>query len=467
MIWYLAIAPPSILYLSIREGNRMSRDRIKHRIPLALVREVRPVRTLLAGATLAALMTLLPVTAAAELSPAIQADLYLVETEEYLKKKDYAGAREAIENLIKLAEEHDELTLPGEFHFKHAYVLDLAGEYAEASAALHRYLESAGREGAHYREALILLHEVSEAVATEKAAAEARAKAAAEARAKAAAEARAKAAAAEARAKAAAAEARAKAAAAEPRVREAASRVAKNMKMVVVPAGSYQMGSPSSEARRDDDEGPVHQVTIPRPFAVGAHEVTFAEWDACVDSGGCGGYRPADERWGRGQRPVINVSWEDAQRFVAWLRQGTGYEYRLLSEAEWEYVARAGTTTPFHTGSTIATSQANYDGGYAYGNGRTGEYPYKTLPVGSFNANALGLYDVHGNVWEWVQDCWNDGYRGAPSDGSAWQRGDCRRVHRGGSWYSEPWYLRSASRGVGNPGYRSRYNGFRVALAPW
>ena len=409
-----------------------------------LRRNSRPVRTLLAGATLAAVMTLLPITAAAQLSPAIQADLYLVQTEEYLKEKDYAAAREAMENLIKLAEEHD-LTVPDEFHFKHAQVLNLAGEYAEASAALHRYLESAGQEGAHYREALTLLHEVSEAVATEKAAAEARAKAAAEARAKAAAEARAK-------------------AAAEARAREAASRVAKNIKMVVVPAGSYQMGSPSSEADRADDEGPVHRVTIPRPFAVGAYEVTFAEWDACVGSGGCGGYRPDDEGWGRGRRPVINVSWEDAQRFVAWLRQGTGHEYRLLSEAEWEYVARAGTTTPFHTGSTIATSQANYDGNYTYGNGRTGEYRKKTVLVGSFNANTFGLYDVHGNVWEWVEDCWNDSYRGAPSDGSAWERGDCRRrVLRGGSWSSRPWNLRFAYRSRYDPGVRFYKFGFRVA----
>jgi formylglycine-generating enzyme required for sulfatase activity len=389
----------------------MSREHIKHGRHLMLLRNSRPVRTLLAGATLAAVMTLLPITAAAQLSPAIQADLYLVQTEEYLKEKDYAAAREAMENLIKLAEEHD-LTVPGEFHFKHAQVLNLAEEYAEASAALHRYLESAGREGAHYWEALTLLHEVSEA-----------------------------------------GEAQAK-----------VSGMAKNMKMVVVPAGSYQMGSPSSEADRYDDEGPVHQVTIPRPFAVGAYEVTFAEWDACVDSGGCGGYRPDDAGWGRGRRPVINVSWEDAQRFVAWLRQGTGHEYRLLSEAEWEYVARAGTTTPFHTGSTIATSQANYDGNYTYGNGRTGEYREKTVLVGSFNANTYGLYDVHGNVWEWVEDCWNVSYRGSPSDGSAWERGDCgRRVLRGGSWYDYPRSLRSANPIRYDPGNRSYYDGFRVA----
>ena len=195
------------------------------------------------------------------------------------------------------------------------------------------------------------------------------------------------------------------------------------------------MGSPSSERERYDNEGPQHRVTIIDAFAVGKYEVTFEEWDACVSAGGCGGYRPDDEGWGRGRRPVINVSWEDAQRFVEWLREETGEPYRLLSEAEWEYVARAGTSTPFHTGGTISTSQANYDGNYTYGNGREGEYRERTVPVGSFGANAFGLHDVHGNVWEWVEDCWNDSYRGAPSDGSAWERGDCSsRVYRGGSW---------------------------------
>ena len=234
--------------------------------------------------------------------------------------------------------------------------------------------------------------------------------------------------------------------------------------MVVVPAGSYLMGSPSSEERRSENEGPQHRVSIGEPFAVGVYEATFTEWDACVRDGGCGGYRPEDRGWGGGDRPVINVSWEDAQAYVRWLSRETGQEYRLPSESEWEYMARAGTTTPFHTGRTISTEQANYDGNHTYGAGRKGRYRRQTVPVGSFAANGFGLYDMHGNVREWTHDCWNGSYRGAPTDGSAWERGECgRRVVRGGSWYNVPWYLRSAIRFRYVTGIRFDNLGFRVA----
>ena len=239
--------------------------------------------------------------------------------------------------------------------------------------------------------------------------------------------------------------------------------------MVVVPAGSFMMGSPSGEEERDDDEGPQHRVTIAEPFAVGIFEVTFREWAACVSGGGCNGHLPDDEGWGRGDRPVINVNWDDAQSYVDWLSRETGERYRLLSESEWEYVARAGTTGPFHTGATISTAQANYDGNYTYGSGRRGEYRKRTVSVGSFSPNGFGLHDVHGNVWEWAQDCWNDSYRGAPDDGRSWERGDCsRRVARGGSWGSEPRFLRSAYRDWNSSGFRISGLGFRIArtLAP-
>ena len=220
--------------------------------------------------------------------------------------------------------------------------------------------------------------------------------------------------------------------------------------MVVVPPGSFRMGSPSGEAGRSDDEGPVHTVTIRYPFAVGVYEVTFDEWDHCVKQGGCRGYSPDDEGWGRGNRPVINVNLGDAQAYIVWLSQKTGKPYRLLTEAEWEYAARAGTTTPFHFGSR----------GYGIGGDQT-------APAGSsYLANNFGLHDVHGNVWEWVEDCWHDNYEGAPTDGSAWtEGGDCdRAVIRGGSWVNRPRTLRSANRGGFIADDRYDYFGFRVAL---
>ena len=224
--------------------------------------------------------------------------------------------------------------------------------------------------------------------------------------------------------------------------------------LVVVPAGSFVMGSPPAEVGRDDDEGPPHQVRIGYSLAVGVHEVTFAEWDACTAAGGCNGYRPNDRGWGRGRRPVINVSWEDAQAYVQWLSRKTGKRYRLLSEAEWEYVARAGTKTPFHVGQTLSPAQANYNGARRQ----------RTVAVGSFAANSYGLRDVHGNVDEWVQDCWNNSYARAPSNGSAWTKGDCSgRVLRGGSWDSGPRNLRSADRDWTAASYRSFRTGFRVA----
>ena len=234
--------------------------------------------------------------------------------------------------------------------------------------------------------------------------------------------------------------------------------------MVVVPAGSYMMGSPWDEEDRSYDEGPAHRVSIAEPFAVGVYEVTFREWGACRRGSGCS-HAPGDSGWGRGDRPVINVSWEDAKEYVRWLSRETGEEYRLLSESEWEYAARAGTTGPFHFGSTISPEQANYDGSYTYGSGRKGRYRERTLPVGSFSANGFGLHDMHGNVWEWVEDCSHDSYRGAPSDGRAWTAGgDCdRRVLRGGSWYFKPRYLRSANRYWYGSGLRNYYVGFRVA----
>jgi formylglycine-generating enzyme required for sulfatase activity len=234
--------------------------------------------------------------------------------------------------------------------------------------------------------------------------------------------------------------------------------------MVVVPAGSFMMGSPQNEPHRESDEGPQRRVTIAKPFAVGKFEVTFAEWDACVSAGACK-LKP-EASWGSGRQPVMRVSWDDiTKEYLPWLSRKTGKTYRLLSEAEWEYAARAGTTTPFSFGQTISTDEANYDGNYTYGGGRKGVYRQKTIEVGSLNKpNAWGLHDMHGNVWEWVADCYKDSYAGAPTDGSATaDTAACARVLRGGSWNNGPLALRSADRNWHRPVLRYDYFGFRLA----
>jgi formylglycine-generating enzyme required for sulfatase activity len=210
--------------------------------------------------------------------------------------------------------------------------------------------------------------------------------------------------------------------------------------MVVVPAGEFMMGSPVDESDHYDNEGPLHRVTIARPLAVSKFEVTFEQWDACVAFGTCA--HVPDSNMGRGTLPVINVSWDHAQQYVAWLSKMTGRPYRLLSEAEWEYAARAGTTTAYSWGDELGINNANCNGCGSEWDSR------RTAPVGSFAPNQFGLYDMQGNVWEWVEDCLHANYEGAPKDGSAWiAQGDCNnRVIRGGSWVGYPVGLRSALR---------------------
>ena len=233
--------------------------------------------------------------------------------------------------------------------------------------------------------------------------------------------------------------------------------------MVVIPAGEFTMGSPTSELYRGAEM--QHRVTIPLPFALSKQEITFEQWDACVADSGCGGYMPDDEGWGRGSRPVINVSWNDAKAYVEWLSRKNGQQYRLPSEAEWEYAARAGTTTPFWFGSTITTDQANFDGSSSTGLSPKAANRQKTLPVESFPANAFGLNDMHGNVWEWVEDCWHDEYTSqAPVDGSPWTDPTCSgHVLRGGSWEDYSGDARSAARVGGATEDQFYSDGFRVA----
>jgi formylglycine-generating enzyme required for sulfatase activity len=236
--------------------------------------------------------------------------------------------------------------------------------------------------------------------------------------------------------------------------------------MVVIPAGSFQMGAPDDEPDRNANEGPQRLVTIGRPLAVGKFEVTFAEWQACVAGGGCkGNPDPGDENWGKDRHPVINVSWDDAQEYVGWLSKATGRPYRLLTEAEWEYAARAGTISPFATGAAITPEQANFQTAFKDdGESREGEYRERTIKAGSFPPNAFELHDMHGNVWEWVQDNWHEDYAGAPTDGSVRGGGDATmRAKRGGGWYSLVEEVRSASRQGDQPDHRGADIGFRVA----
>ena len=245
--------------------------------------------------------------------------------------------------------------------------------------------------------------------------------------------------------------------------------------MVVVPSGSFMMGSPPSEEGRRDNEGPVHRVSIPSAFAVGVYEVTRGEFGRFVSSTGRSmgdGCWYWENEWkkdsGRSWRspgfsqtdlhPAVCVSWDEARAYVAWLSRETGEAYRLLSESEWEYVARAGTRTRYHWGDAIGRNLANCG---SCGSRWDGE---STSPVGVFGANGFSLHDVHGNVYEWVEDCMNESYAGAPRDGSAWKGGDCSlHVLRDGSWNSDPRILRAANRDRNGSGYRGNFNGFRVA----
>ena len=196
-------------------------------------------------------------------------------------------------------------------------------------------------------------------------------------------------------------------------------------------------------------------MVIERPFAVGRTEVTFAQWQACVEGGGCTGRMPDDAGWGRAARPVIDIDWNEAQAYVAWLRQRAGRPYRLLSEAEWEYACRAGTTTAYAFGETMGPAVANFGRNLA-----------GTREVASYPPNPWGLYDLNGNVWEWVQDVWNDGHAGRPADAAARSTGPDPQEHviRGGSWDDRDRRVRCASRNGVDDTHRENEIGFRVAL---
>lgn len=237
--------------------------------------------------------------------------------------------------------------------------------------------------------------------------------------------------------------------------------------MALIPPGAFLMGPDASEEEGKENEQPSHVVEIGYPFAAGAHEVTLAQWHACVDDGGCSSVplERHDESDAR-ERPVSHVTWHEAKAYTEWLSGRTGMDYRLPSESEWEYVARANTTTPYYSGVAITSEQANFDGRYDWRVGSAltpNVYMGRTQEVGVLEPNAFGLHDVHGNVGEWTLDCYVGHYRGAPEDGRPRDTESClRRVVRGGSWKDKPWDLRSARRLADGPDERSSEIGFRV-----
>ncbi len=259
--------------------------------------------------------------------------------------------------------------------------------------------------------------------------------------------------------------------------------------MVLIPGGSFLMGSPETEEGHQEAESPQHYVTI-RPFCMGKYPITQAQWKVVAALPQVNReLDPDPSRFKGASHPVERVSWYDAVEFCVRLTNKTGREYRLPSEAEWEYACRAGTTTPFHFGETITTDLANYRGtdhqnyGWsgAYGRGSQGIYRQETTPVGSSKvANAFGLFDMHGNVREWCADHWHSNYQGAPDDGSAWIEPEPNknkpepnknnnesqfRVLRGGSWRSNPVDCRSAYRFSNSANYIHNFYSFRVVCA--
>ena len=392
---------------------------------------------ILAGISLVAVVVVYGV----QLPPEIEADRLLVRAERQALEGDHRAALATLNEILALVEEQG-LAVPKAFWFHHAQAAGMAGEHAAAVQSATRYLTMAGRDGEHYRAALELLEASDREVQAFETAERVRA-------------------AAESRAEAAYREVRENAAASPAGIGEvfadALQSGGRGPAMVVIPAGTFRMGC--LEAPCPVDEMPVHEVTIPAPFALSVFEVTFAEWNACAAAGPCSRKDlwfapPPPAR----ARPIIYVSWDEAKEYAAWLSEQTGASYRLPSESEWEYAARAGTATTYHWGNEVGANRANCDGCGSRWDGR------RTAPVGSFAPNGFGLHDMHGNVWEWVADCWNFGYPGAPSDGTAWLSGDCRgRVFRGGSWRDVPSLLRAASRETWSADdYRSEELGFRV-----
>ena len=334
------------------------------------------------------------------------ADRYLSQAEKLIAERKYKAATDLVQKLIDLQRKHD-LKYPDEFHFVYARAALSVDMIKAAMNSANQYLSAAGTSGKYYREAQELLNEAERMLPLEP-------------------------------------------------------------EMVVIPEGRFRMGCLSCKYDDPGDEEPVHEVRV-ASFELSKYEVTFEEYDRFTAA--TGRKRADDEGWGRGRRPVINVSWHDAVAYTEWLSAKAGKSYRLPSEAEWEYAARAGAETEYHFGNDKSqlcryANHADTSTGYSWGNtGCSDGVGKRTATVGSYQPNAFGLHDMFGNVAEWIQDCRNWGYQGAPTDGSAWTSGMCdRRVLRGGSWSDSPGYLRAADRGRNtDDGARLNYSGFRVA----
>lgn len=337
----------------------------------------------------------------------VRADILQLQAEQALEKKDHESVLKTVQQIRDLGQ-----PVPPSLLFLEAKSADAVGDPVRAVAALTAYFNAVTREDARYREAIVLMPKLEAKAAEVRRQEEAR---------------------------------RADASREEMDKAVAATLQGFEASLVPVPAGSYQMGDVNRTGGAL--ERPVHRVNVPA-FRLMKYEVSFDQYDTFARL--TGRTLPEDWGWGRGKRPVINVSWRDATAMAKWLSEQTGKHWRLPTEAEWEYAARAGTTTDYPWGDKFEKNRVN--------NGPT------TDPVGSYAANAWGLHDMHGNAWEWTQDCWTPHYKGAPADGSAWTAGDCNsRVVRGGSWYYDATWLRSPYRGKVGAAARTVNIGFRLA----
>ena len=424
----------------------------------------------------------------AQLPPEIQADRYLIQAERQIQAGDHAEALATLDKIVALQSDHG-LAIPAPFWFKYAQASQDAGRFEQAVESATRYLTEAGQQGQHYMAALEIL-DASErlgphpfSVLAEPANArvqildvdepyrpglplpsgEYRVEVSADGYGT------------------AVETVRHEPGGSTHRVVLRSWAGGENFRdcptcpeMVVIPAGRFRMGCLSSQNCRRNEK-PVRDVVLGQIFGLSIYEVTFEQWRVCAAAGACEAFRPSDNQYGGLDRPVNDISWSQAQSYVSWLSRETRKTYRLPTEAEWEYAARAGSETEYSWGNDIGRDHAMWWGGGLYaeewrnfnawsGPGWKDVLHYRTAPVGYFDPNAFGLYDMHGNVWEWVEDCWNGSYKGAPSDGSAWTSGNCsKRVMRGGNWGNDSRHLRSANRTWEDTWARGRSGGFRVA----